>query len=253
MTGQNLIIRLNDISKITSYSLDQTLQRVMSALRTIVANTGKVAQVNGAVASLDSQGWTWFGLASQGGGRRNEMSITNGTNHAIELKKFYINRGKVKIPPDSLIKSMDEDRCLFHNAGSWSATGSCGIVTYQLQPHKTTLHILWDCPFNFDYFDNFIGLMLTSKSDRLIPNHDLFKNMEQHKNYTKLAIKPEAGSDFDLVCCGPSSRHSKEAGGDKPWGHRRPCKIRDKHYEVFATMGDRHATCSKITILNVSP
>ena len=45
--------------------------------------------------------------------------------------------------------------------------------------------------------------MPTSKSDRLIPNHDLFKNMEQHKNYTKLAIKPEAGSDFDLVCCGP--------------------------------------------------
>ena len=117
MTGQNLIIRLNDISKITSYSLDQTLQRVMSALRTaIVANTGKVAQVNAAVASLDSQGWTWFGLANQGGGRRNEMSITNGTNHAIELKKFYINRGKVKIPPDSLIKSMEEDRCLFHNA-----------------------------------------------------------------------------------------------------------------------------------------
>ena len=34
--------------------------------------------------------------------------------------------------------------------------------------------------------------MLTSKSDRLVPNYDLFKNMEQHKNYTKLAIKPEA-------------------------------------------------------------
>ena len=247
MTSQNLIIRLNDISNITSYSLDQALLRVMSALgAAIVANAGKVAQVNAAVASLDSQGWTWFGLASQGGGRRNEMSITNGTNHAIELKKFYINRGRVKIPPDSKKNACSimpvVGQLLVHVASS-----------HQLQQHKTTLHILWDCPFNFDYFDNFIGLMLTSKSDQLIPNHDLFKNMEQHKNYTKLAIKPEAGSDFDLVCCGPSSRHSKEAGGDKPWGHHRPCKVQDKHYEVLVTMGDRYAAYSKTTILNVSP
>ena len=218
----------------------------------IVANAGKVAQVTGAVAALDAQGWTWFGLASEGGGRRNDMSICNGTNHAIELKKLYIYRGKVKIPPEPLIKSMEEDECLFHNAGSWAATGSCGIVTYQLQ-HETTLHILWDCPFNFDYHDNFIGLMLTSKSDRLIPNYDLFNNMEQYENYTSLGIKPEAGSDYDLVCCGPSSGHSKEAGGDKPWGHYRPCKVRDEHYEVLAAMGDRHATSSKITIVNVSP
>ena len=97
MTSQNLIIRLNDISNITSYSLDQALLRVMSALgAAIVANAGKVAQVNGAVASLDSQGWTWFGLASQGGGRRNEMSITNGTNHAIELKNFTLIAVKLK-------------------------------------------------------------------------------------------------------------------------------------------------------------
>ena len=253
MIGQNLIIRSNVTSKITSYSLDETLLRVMAALGTaIVANAGKVAQMTGAVASLDAQGWSWFGLASEGGGRRNEMSIGNGTNHAIELKKLYIYRGKVKIPPEPLIKSMEEDECLFHNAGSWAATGSCGIVTYQLQ-HETTLHILWDCPFNFDYHDNFIGLMLTSKSDRLIPNYDLFNNMEQYENYTSLGIKPKAGSDYDLVCCGPGSGNSKEAGGDKPWGHYRPCKVRDKHYEVLATMGDRHATCSKIIIVNVSP
>ena len=75
----------------------------------IVANAGKVAQVTGAVAALDAQGWSWFGLASEGGGRRNEMSIGNGTNHAIELKKFYIYRGKVKIPPEPLFKSMEKD------------------------------------------------------------------------------------------------------------------------------------------------
>ena len=55
----------NVTSKTTSYSLDQTLLRVMAALgAAIVANAGKVAQVTGAVASLDGQGWSWFGLAT---------------------------------------------------------------------------------------------------------------------------------------------------------------------------------------------
>ena len=59
MTGQNLIIRSNDISKITSYSIDQTLVRVMAALgAAIVANAGKVAQMTGAVDALDAQGWS---------------------------------------------------------------------------------------------------------------------------------------------------------------------------------------------------
>ncbi|KAJ7377257.1 hypothetical protein OS493_030068 [Desmophyllum pertusum] len=61
----------------------------------IVANHEKIAQVAGAVASLDAPGWTWFGLASEGGGRRNEMSINNGTRHSIELEKMYINWANV--------------------------------------------------------------------------------------------------------------------------------------------------------------
>ncbi|KAJ7377256.1 hypothetical protein OS493_030067 [Desmophyllum pertusum] len=117
----------------------------------IVANHEKIAQVAGAVASLDAPGWTWFGLASEGGGRRNEMSINNGTRHSIELEKMYINWGKVKVPPEPCIQSMKGDMCLFHNAGSWAATGSSGIVTYKLHSAKQhspkSLHIMWDCPF----------------------------------------------------------------------------------------------------------
>ena len=142
MTGQNLIIRSNDISKITSYSIDQTLVRVMAALgAAIVPNAGKVAEVTGAVAALDAQGWSWFGLANEGGGRRNEMSITNGTNRAIELKKFYIYRGKVKIPPEPLIKSMEKDKCLFHNAGSWPAIlvhVASSLINYNTTPRCTS-------------------------------------------------------------------------------------------------------------------
>ena len=218
----------------------------------IVANSDKVAKVAGAVASLDAQGWTWFGLACEGGGRRNEMSICNGTKHSIELEKMYIHWGKIKIPPEPILQSMKQDDCLFHNAGSWAATGSSGIVTYTLQ-HGTNLHIMWDCPFNFDYSDNFIGLMLTSQSDRLTPDKKLFKNMYQDwEEGQKMGITPEARSTYDLVCCGPSTGDSKEAGGKGSWGHLRPCRVRDEHYEVYATMGDRHATYSKITILEVS-
>ena len=175
------------------------------------------------------------------------MSICNGTKHYLELVKMYIHWGKIKIPPEPLIQSIRQDDCLFHACGSWAATGSSGVTTYKLQ-HGTNLHIMWDCPFNLDYFDNFIGLMLTSRSDCLLPDQNLFKNMYQ--DWKEMGIKPKAGSTYDLVCCGPSKGNSIEAGGNGPWGHLRPCKVQDEHYKVVATMGDRHATSSKITIVH---
>ncbi|KAJ7377259.1 hypothetical protein OS493_030070 [Desmophyllum pertusum] len=141
----------------------------------IVANHEKIAQVAGAVASLDAPGWTWFGLASEGGGRRNEMSISNGTRHSIELEKMYIHWGRYVVS--------------FIMPGSWAATGSSGIVTYKLHSAKLhspkSLHIMWDCPFNFDYYDNFIGLMLTSNPSLLIPDESLFNNM--HHDWQNIA------------------------------------------------------------------
>ena len=54
----------------------------------IVANPDKVAKIAGAVAGLDAQGWTWFGLTQEGGGRRKEMSIANESGHDMELVKW---------------------------------------------------------------------------------------------------------------------------------------------------------------------
>jgi len=214
------------------------------------ANPEKAAKVAGAVASLNKQGWTWFGLASEGGNKRNEMSICNRTRHSIELAKIYIHWGKVKIPPEPIIHSMEQDECLFHSAGSWATAGSSGIVTYKLQ-HGTNLHIMWDCPSSFNFSDNFIGLMLSSYHH--IPNKCVFKRMYQDwEGDDETAMIPMAESTYDLVCCGPSRGNSKETGGKGPWGHLRPCKVRDEHYEVYATMGDRHATSSKITVMEVS-
>ena len=212
----------------------------------IIANQDKIVQVAGAAASLDAQGWGFFDLTSEGGGVRNEMSISNGTKHGIELVTIYINGGKVRIPPEPYVQSMRGDKCLFHKAGSWAATGSGGIVTYKLQ-HGTNLHFMWDCPFNFDYYDNFIGLVLSS--DKILPDKNLFNKMYWWEYMRK---KPRAGSKYDLVCCGPSTGNSIDAGGSGPWGHRRPFKVQDEHYIVAATMGDRHVTSSKIDIRYVS-
>ena len=95
--------------------------------------------------------------------------------------------------------------------------------------------------------------MLTSKSDRLIPNYDLFKNMEQYENYTSLGIKPkqEALTLFvaDQAVATPKKLVAINCGViiDLVKFETNTMKL------VLATMGDRHATCSKITILNVSP
>ena len=75
---------------------------------------------------------------------------------------------------------------------------------------------MWDCPFNFDCSDNFIaiGLMSTSESSLLMPDQKLFSNMYQFGRDSK--IKPKAGSNYDLVCCGPSKGDSNEADGSGP-------------------------------------
>ncbi|XP_001633907.2 tereporin-Ca1 [Nematostella vectensis] len=222
---------------------------VGATIGAIASNAEKVAAVAGAISSLDNPGFTWFGLASEGGSRRNQMIIQNETDEVMELTKIYLYHGKVKIPPDPSIRAMAEDECLFHSAGSWSATGVSGIVTYKMQ-NDARLHILWDCPFNFDYSDNFIGLMLTNNSSQYLPTDDMFYNMYQYEGYDALGLpSPSPGTRYDLVCCGPSHGYSHEAGRDKPWGHMRPCKVEDDKYLVVATMGDRHATTSKISVI----
>lgn len=218
-----------------------------AAAATIAANTGKIAAVSNAVASLDAQGWTWFGLACEGGGRRNEMTICNALSHDIELVRYYIHWGKVKVPPEPVLQSKTEDHALFHNTGSWAATGSSGIITYKLQ-HDSYLHYMWDCPFNFDYSDNFVGLMLTSDPKLKHPDQALFKNMYMDGLSDLNLGSPSQNSYYDLVCCGPSDGYSHEAGGDGSWGCRRPCKVSNTYYEVLATMGDRHASTSKVVI-----
>ena len=235
-----------------SRQLNSTNLKVMAASSspvTIVANSSRLAKVAGAVAAIAAERWTFLRLTEGAGGTRNEMSICNETKHTIELEKWYIHWGKVKVPPEPYIESMRQDECLFHAASYFAPAGSSGIVTYRLQ-HETNLHIMWDCPFTFITSDNFIGLMLTSKKDRLLPSQDLFKNMYQYLQ--TMGISPKVGSNYDLVCCGPSHGGSKEAGGTGPWGHSRPCMVEDRHYKVSATMGDRHATCTKITISEVS-
>ena len=73
-----------------------------------------------------------------------------------------------------------------------------------------------------------------------------------YQDWQTMYLTTKSESTYDLVCCGPSHGNSREAGGTGPWGHLRQCKVQDGRYEVAATMGDRHATCSRITIFEFS-
>lgn len=226
-------------------------QAALDFATSIIPDVGKVNQVRDAISSLDGQGGAkvgnLFGLLAEGGGRRNAMSICNGTDHDIQLVKWYLHHGHNKVPATPYLLSMRQDDSLFHNAGSWAATGSSGVVTYMLDC-QTNLHILWECPYNFDFDDNYIGLMLTSEEDLKKPSKHLFLAM--FEDWNSMGKTPRAGNTYDLVCCGPGNGRSKDDGGSKPYGYHRPCEVRDGHYTVFATMGDRHATSSKIVIMN---
>ncbi|XP_068239931.1 tereporin-Ca1-like [Palaemon carinicauda] len=194
--------------------------------------------------STSSYGSLWaLGLDREGTGISNHMVIQNGTDDSISLHKYFLNRGKARIPPEGVLPSGVEDHTFFHAAGSWAATGSSGILAYRLD-EEVFLHILWDCPYNFDHFCNFIGLYLCDASENE-PSAELFSRLEQ---YAPSDLCPKRYSRYDLVCCGPTYR-TKSHNGEQPWGDKRPCEVAYGNYYVTMTMGDSHKAMSKVSIL----
>ena len=89
----------------------------------------KLNTVNAAVGAIGSAGSSWwtFGLGNEGGGCRNEIHVKN-HHSTLYFRGYYIHWGKVRTPPNPRIDVDDGDVCLYHNAGSWAATGSSGVL-----------------------------------------------------------------------------------------------------------------------------
>ncbi|KAK7079776.1 hypothetical protein SK128_027752 [Halocaridina rubra] len=208
-----------------------------------VNSQAKRVAISAALSSTAGSIWA-LGIDRDGTGISNHMIIQNGTDSSISLHEYYLHWGQAKVVPEGILPCLNEDDALFHAAGGWASTGSNGIVTYQLD-EDTFLHILWDCPYNFNHYCNFIGLYLCDKSKRK-PSGDLFTRMEQYVKDPDM--RPERRSPFDLVCCGPGDR-SFSSNGEKAWGVRRPCEVMNGKYYAAMTMGDSHKTSSTVTIL----
>lgn len=211
-------------------------------------SNSKKQAIAAAIASGGHGDLLFLGLTSEGMGRRNHMMIENGAGHMIKLHGYYLHWGRVKEPPVPVIQHQHQDECLFHAAGGWAISGSSGLVTYQLDD-ETYLHIMWDCPYSFDFSDNFVGLYLCGTKER-DPVKSLYKEMYQ--DVPNPPMRPQEGSCYDLVCCGPGDGTYFGHAGEtrkKTWGVRRPCVVKNEKFYVTMTMGDRHATSSKVTIL----
>ncbi|XP_066955143.1 uncharacterized protein [Macrobrachium rosenbergii] len=210
-----------------------------------------VAKRTSVVAALSgpSTGSVWsFGFDRDGTGISNHMIIQNHTDDSFRLHEYYVNWGRARVPPDAKLRAHYEDDCLFHAAGGWCATGSSGIVTYKLDP-QTYLHILWDCPYNFNHYCNFVGLFLCDEKKNR-PDADLFNKMYQYDDDSSFV--PGRCTAFDLVCCGPGER-APNSNGTVRWGVRRPCEVVDNNYRVTMTMGDGHKTSSSVSIFKTKP
>lgn len=206
----------------------------------------KRVAVSAALSSSTGSVWA-LGIDRDGTGISNHMIIHNNTDHSIGLHEYYLHWGQAKIVPKGILPSRSEDDALFHAAGGWATTGSNGIVTYQLD-EDTYLHILWDCPYNFNHYCNFIGLYLCDKEKKK-PSGTLFNRMEQYIKDPEMI--PDRRSSFDLVCCGPGER-SYSSNGNIAWGVRRPCEVMMGKYYVTMTMGDSHRTSSTVTIFDIN-
>ncbi|XP_068202395.1 uncharacterized protein [Palaemon carinicauda] len=211
---------------------------------------GSLAKRNSISSALTtSTGSFWaFGFDNDGTGISNHMIIQNLTDDSLHLQEYYLNWGRVRVTPDASIPAHFEDDCLFHAAGGWCATGSSGIVTYKLD-FETYLHILWDCPYNFNHYCNFIGLYLCEET-KSHADADLFNAMYQDNDDENFI--PRRSSDFDLVCCGPGERAPTPQGSVR-WGIRRPCEVTKNNYHVTMTMGNSHKTSSTVSIYETKP
>lgn len=212
-----------------------------------VKSKAKRATIATALSSSGGTFWS-LGIDRDGTGISNHMIIQNGTEKTVRLYEYYINWGKARVAPEANLPNQTEDDALFHAAGGWAATGSSGIITYQLDAIDF-LHIMWDCPYNFNHYCNFIGLYLCGKNHSK-PSADLFNIMYQ--DIADPGIIPRQRSPYDLVCCGPGKRVASPTGR-KSWGVRRPCEVVKGDFYVTMTMGDSHKTSSTVTILKNKP
>jgi len=215
----------------------------------------KVTAVTNALDGANSS-WITLGLGSDGGGRRNNVVVKNVTKEDFMLHSYYLHWGKCRVPPNPVIHGQDGDAMLFINAGSWAATGSSGLVQWELpgreKENTQYLFFMWDAPFNFDYSNNFVGLWINDDSKRTSGSSlDIRDTNEGWQVYKEMYCdvseadrklgkthdfpgEPKKASNYHLVNCGPGSK------GVGKWGFREPCHVKNEKYEIKAIMGDRH-------------
>ena len=102
------------------------------------------------------------------------VRVRNETNFKLQAPRYFIRWGILGCPPIE-IEAGAQATMVGHHTLNF-ATGTTGVVTWDIRDQDLTLVVMWSAPFNFDFYSNCfaIGLKRTFSDVNESLYHELY-------------------------------------------------------------------------------
>ena len=104
------------------------------------------------------------------------IRIKNSTNHKLECKHHYIYRGQIGYGPEGIgPKNTSGDVVFVGHQTHWNATGTTGVISWDIGSSGLMLVVLWSAPYNFYIYNNCYAVGIQQKG--YIVDENAYKQM----------------------------------------------------------------------------
>ncbi len=147
------------------------------------------------------------------------IRIKNNTNYTLECKHYYIYRGQIGHGPENVSpKNGSGDVVFVGHQTHWNATGTTGVISWDIGSTGFMLVALWSAPYNFFLYNNLYAIGIQPKG--YVVDENTYKQM-YYENFG-------AGSWFARKQVNRAERDSQ------------PLVIENKEIKVTAEMEEKH-------------
>ena len=124
------------------------------------------------------------------------VRVKNSTDFKLKTPRYFINWGTLGYPPKD-IEAGSQGTMVGHQTLDF-ATGTTGLVTWDICGQNMTLVVMWSAPFNFDFYNNCFAIGL--KKDFCEVNESVYLDMydvQRGHNNSWFARKDIYSAQFD--------------------------------------------------------
>ena len=86
------------------------------------------------------------------------VRVKNSTDFKLKTPRYFINWGTMGYPPKD-IEARSTGIMVGHQTLDF-ATGTAGLVTWDICDQNMILVVMWSAPFNFDFYNNYFAIGL---------------------------------------------------------------------------------------------